>query len=109
MASFDSGSFSDVANTPTGRALWKFLNSEDSLARLDTATYLQRPALEGLQPQLLARFGDEIRPDRWKQMIGKMTRQIMEERGYSFVRAGARTKVRDLFTSAARYHKKASP
>lgn len=105
MSTFNGGSFSDVANTPTGRALWRFLNSEDALIRLETSTYLQRPALEGLQPQLIERFGDEIRPNRWKQLIGKMTRQIMEERGYSLVRAGVRTRIRDLFTSAARYAK----
>ena len=103
MFSFDAGSFSDMANTPTGKALWEFLNTEEIVIRLETTTYLKRPALEGVQPQLLAKFGDEIRPDRWKQMIGRMTRQIMEHRGYSLDQAGVRVSVSDLFTSAARY------
>lgn len=103
MATFDSGSFSDVANTPMGKKLWQLLNSEDSRIRLETATYLGRPALEGLQRQLLAAFGEEIRSDRWKQAAGRMTKQIMEERGYSFVRSGMKVRVKELFTTAALY------
>lgn len=105
MFDFNAGSFSDIANTATGKSLWEFLNSEEILIRLETATYLKCPALEGVQPQLLAKFGDEIRPDRWKQMIGRMTRQIMEHRGYALDQAGVRVGVSDLFTSAARYKK----
>ena len=103
MKNFDSGSFSDIANTPMGKKLWELLNSEDSRIRLETATYLGKPALEGLQLQLLAAFGDEIRLDRWKQATGRMTKQVMEERGYSFVRSGMKVKVKDLFTTAALY------
>jgi hypothetical protein len=105
MFDFDAGSFSDIAKTALGKGLWEFLNSEETIIRLETATYLKRPALEGVQPQLLAKFGDEIRPDRWKQMIGRMTRQIMEHQGYSLDQAGVRVSVSDLFTSAARYKK----
>ena len=103
MTTFDSGSFSDVANTPMGKKLWDLLNSEDSRIRLETATYLGKPALEGLQRQLLAAFGEEIRVDRWKQATGRMTKQIMEARGYSFVRSGMKVRVKDLFTTAALY------
>ncbi len=106
MFEFDAGSFSDLAETSTGKALWKFLNTEEALACLDTTTFLQRPALEGLQPQLLAKFGEEIRLDRWKQMTGRMVRQIMESRGYQLDQTGVRTRVGELFTSAARYKKK---
>ena len=105
MFDFDAGSFSDLAESSTGKALWKFLNTEESLACLDTTTYLLRPALEGLQPQLLAEFGEDIRPDRWKQMTGRMVRQIMEHRGYHLDQTGVRTRVSELFTSAARYKK----
>ena len=105
MPVFDAGSFSDIASTRTGTALWEFLNEEPTVIRLETATYLKRPALEGLQPRLLEKFGDKIRSDRWKQMIGRMTRQVMEHHGYALDQAGARTRVRELFTSAARYKK----
>lgn len=105
MFEFDAGSFSDIATSTTGAALWKFLNEGPTLIRLETATYLKRPALEGLQPQLLENFGDEIRGDRWKQLIGRMTRQVMEHHGYSLDQSGARIRIKELFTSAARYKK----
>ena len=103
MIEFDAGSFSDISGTPTGQGLWQFLNSEETLIRLETTTYLRRPALEGVQRQLLDEFGDEIKKDRWKQMIGRMTRQILESRGYRLDQNGVRTKIKDLFTSASRY------
>jgi DNA-binding IclR family transcriptional regulator len=103
MFDFNAGSFTDVSETPTGKALWAFLNDKDVLIRLETATYLQRPALEGVQPQLLEKFGDEIRGDRWKQMMGRMTRQIMEHKGYFLDQTGVRIRIGGLFTSAARY------
>lgn len=106
MFNFDAGSFSNLADASTGKELWKFLNTEKALIRLDTTTFLKRPALEGIQPQLLIKFGKEIKPDRWKQMIGRMVRQIMEHRGYILEQSGVRTRVGDLFTSAARYRKK---
>lgn len=105
MFNFYAGSFSDLADTSTGRELWQFLNTEDVFVCLDTTTFLKRPALEGLQPQLLEKFGKEIKPDRWKQMIGRMVRQIMEHRGYILDQTGVRMRVGELFTSAARYRK----
>ena len=106
MLSFDPGSFSDIAGTRQGRALWEFLNDPESIGILETTTYLRRPALEGLQDRLLAEFGDEIRGDRWKQMIGRMARQVMESRGYQLDQTRVNIRVGDLFTSAARYVKR---
>lgn len=105
MPDFDAGSFLDIATSRTGTALWKFLNEEPTVKCLETTTYLKRPALEGLQDQLLKKFGDEIRSDRWKQMIGRMTRQVMEHHGYTLDQVGAKVRVKELFTSAARYKK----
>jgi len=107
MNTFDAGSFADLADTPIAQALWQFLNSERSSDCLETTTFLRRPALEGLQPRLLAEFGEEIRADRLKQMIGRMTRQVMESRGYALDQTGVRIRVGDLFTSAARYRRMA--
>ena len=105
MLEFNPGSFSDLSNTETGRALWLFLNTDKAIDCLETTTYLKRPALEGLQPHLLSEFGEEIRKDRFKQMIGRMVRQIMENRGYRLDQSGVRTRINPLFTSAARYTK----
>ena len=105
MLDFDAGSFSDIANSPTGQLLWEYLNTPEAIACLETTTYLKRPALEGLQPRLLEEFGDAVRGDRLKQATGRMVRQIMEARGYQLDQMGVRTRVGDLFTSAARYKK----
>lgn len=100
---FNAGSFSDLSDTTLGKHLWEFLNRETSLACLETTTFLVRPALEGLQPALMKEFGERIESDRIKQMIGRMTRQLMEHKGYALDRAGVKTRVGHLFTSAARY------
>ena len=102
---FVAGSFSDVFETPLGKELWAYLERETSLACLETTTFLGRPALEGLQPGLTQHFGERIESDRIKQLIGRMTRQIMESRGYVLDRPGVKTRVGHLFTKAARYKK----
>ena len=109
MLTFDSGSFSDLANTPMGEDLWALMTAPESLIRLETATYLGRPAIEALQLQLLAAFGDSIRENRWKQVAGAMARQVMEYRGYQFVRSGVKIKVKDLFSTGAIYVKHPRP
>lgn len=103
MKDFKAGSFSDIYETKMGKDLWKLLNSDEIFIRLETTSYLRRPALEGVQRQLLEEFGDKIREDRWKQMAGKMTRDILEDKGFSLDQSGVRTKIKDLFTSASRY------
>ena len=105
MFNFNPGSFSDLSETTLGKCLWEFLNRKDSIIRLETATSLRRPAVEGLQPQLLENFGEEIKEDRFKQMIGRMVRQIMEYNGYSLDQTGVRIRPRLLFSSASRYRK----
>lgn len=105
MYKFQPGSFSDISSTEVGLELWSFLNSESSIIRLETATELRRPALEALQTQLVEKFGPTIKVDRWKQMTGRMVRQIMEHHGYSLDQTGVRIRDGVLFTSAARYTK----
>lgn len=103
MLSFDPGVYRVLFETDFGQASWKFLNSHDSILVLKTATYLKRPALEGLQEQLITEFGEQIRDDQAKRMVGRMTRQIMEHHGYQLQQTGALVRVGDLFTSAAKY------
>jgi hypothetical protein len=74
--------FASDYNTPTGQKLWKLLNREDVIARMETASDLDQPALKAVEDILLAEFGDTILPDRIKQMTGHMVRQIMEARGF---------------------------
>jgi len=105
MLPFNAGPFTDQSKTELGKKLWIFLNTKEALACFDTTTFLSRPALEGFQPQLLGEFGSEVWSDRCKQTVGRMVRQIMENRGYTLDRSGVRTKAKVIFTSAARYKK----
>ena len=86
MLNFEASPFADLAETSQGKALWNYLNSEEALACLETTTFLKRPALEGLQPKLLEKFGDSLDEksptgDRWRQMAGKMVSRAVQKKG----------------------------
>jgi hypothetical protein len=105
MTAYDPGSFSDLFHTPMGQALWAYLNEHDNLIRMDTATFLGRPAAEPLSPGLIAKFGDQVKQPRIKQFIGHMIRQILERRAYRIDRQNVRIRKIEwqMFTSATRY------
>lgn len=88
---FNAGSFTDICDSDKGRRLWVFLNSHDNKLRMKVASDLGRPALEAVSSLLLASFPDVFgdsypHVNRFKQMAGAMTRQVMESEGYSYVR-----------------------
>ncbi len=102
--------FSDIANSDFGIRLWKFLTSPDTLLRMDTATYLRRPACEAIQDELTNEFkefrvGGNSKFIRYKQMCGHMVRQIMEQRGYVLDSQRIPLRVGNLFRTATRYKK----
>lgn len=74
--------FANEYSTPTGKKLWELLNRPEVIARMETASDLDQPALKPVEDILLHELGDAILPDRMKQMTGHMVRQIMEDRGY---------------------------
>jgi hypothetical protein len=76
---------------------------------METATFLERAAVEPLTPGLVRHFGPEIAQDRLKQMIGHMTRQVMVALGYEIDRQGLRITRESLFTSATRYRRREEP
>jgi hypothetical protein len=100
---FDAGTFREIANSALGQSVWKLVNEHDNFIRMETATFLSRPAVEPLSPILLARFGEEVRQDRAKQMIGRMVRQILERRGYQIDQQSVRISKPNMFTSGTRY------
>jgi hypothetical protein len=97
--------FRDLAETELGGRLWAFLKRPDNLIRMETATLLDRAAVEPLAAGLVVEFGDEVRDDRTKQMIGHMTRQVMEALAYELDRTGLRITRPSLFTSGATYRR----
>jgi hypothetical protein len=103
---YDPQNFRDLAKTELGAALWAVLKHPHNLIRMETAALLDRAAVEPLAPILVAIFGDQVRDDRTKQMIGHMTRQIMEAMGYEVDRSGLRITRPSLFTSATTYRRR---
>lgn len=99
---YEPQNFRDLAESDLGRELWRWLRDRESVIRMETASYLERAAVEPLGPCLVEEFGPEIAEDRNKQFIGHMVRQVMEGLGYSLVQAGMRI-ARGMFTTGARY------
>ena len=101
--SYDPQQFRNIHETDFGQAIWQFLLRPDNVIRMQTATYLERAAVEPLADGLLAEFGVGMAEDRIKQYIGHAVRQIMEACGYHLDRQGMRITRDSLFTSASRY------
>lgn len=101
---YEPGQFKSTFKDHNGQAIWECITSADNLIRMETATYLSRPAAEPLSPQLLHTFGEAVKADRVKQMVGHMIRQIMEARGYRLDQSSVRiNRAGNIFSSAARY------
>jgi len=79
---YNGGRFGSTADTPLGRKLWKVINSSEALRAMAVASDLGQPAVAGIEEMLLQNFGEEVLPDRIKQLIGHMVRQVMEREGF---------------------------
>jgi hypothetical protein len=98
------GKFSDLASLSIGKKLWDFLTQQENIIRMETAVDLGKPAVEAVAGKLIERFGDDVRVDRVKQMIGHMVRQIMENRGYQLDSQNVKVlQDRRLFSKASKY------
>jgi len=101
---YDPQQFLELYRSELGQALWLFLNEPASVLRMETATYLGRPALEALSPSLQQQFGPAVFEDRVKRMAGHMVRQILQAHGYQLDRTGVKiTTPGNGFNTAARY------
>ncbi|MFH1215586.1 MAG: hypothetical protein V1706_03690 [Pseudomonadota bacterium] len=100
---YDAGNFSDLADLTLGIKLWEFLNRKDNIVRMETATDLGRTAAEAISKKLLEEFGDDIKVNRVKQMIGHMIRQVMENRGYQIGSQNVKVDDKRLFVKASKY------
>jgi len=97
--------FAKDFDTPNGKKLWALLTEATSIARMETASDLDQPALKSLEDILLDGMGDAILIDRMKQMAGHMVRQIMEDRGYLHDASDIRLSSEPVY-KASRYRRK---
>ncbi|MER8917713.1 hypothetical protein NKI32_28350 [Mesorhizobium sp. M0761] len=95
--------FRDLADTELGKEIWAYLKEYDNQIRMETATLLERAAVEPLAAGLIAEFGEDISDDRVKQMIGHMVRQVMFALGFEPERSALRITRPSLFTSGTTY------
>lgn len=102
MLCYNPDKFTSLYRSSLGQGIWEFLTKPETVARLVTASELGKPAVEGIEEQLLSEFREEVLADRVKQMIGHMVRQIMEQTGWVIDQSEVR--VRSVpFVKATRY------
>jgi hypothetical protein len=106
---YEPAQFKALFESEIGSPLWAFMNEPDNVLRMETASYLNRPAVEPLSPGLVERFGREaVAQDRTKMMIGHMTKQIMQRRGYEHAAYDGRIRAEgNVFKFGSKYRKKA--
>lgn len=96
--------FASLYDSELGQRICSFLTREDNVARLETASQLSKPAVEGIEEQLLAEFREEVLAGRVKQMVGHMVRQFLEQRDWVLDQTDV--KVQSVpFSKAARYRR----
>jgi len=108
---YDAWKFVQLAESDFGKKLWEFLNEHETFIRMETATRLKRPAVEGIAEELLINFNEEIKnlnnSDylRVKQMIGHMVKQVMASHNYHVFMKNVRVLSTNLFSKGTRYIK----
>ena len=104
MLTYRPEKFASLYVSELGQRIWRFLTRDDIVARLETASELSKPAVEGIEEQLLAEFRENVLADRVKQMVGHMVRQILEQRDWVLDQTDV--KVQSVpFSKATRYRR----
>ncbi len=104
MFVYNPEKFASLYETDLGQRIWDFLTRPENVARLETASQLSKPAVEGIEEQLLEAFREDVLADRVKQMVGHMVRQILEQRDWVLDQSDV--KVQSVpFSKAARYRR----
>ena len=102
MLTYEPQKFASLYASDIGQSIWTFLTRSENVVRLETASELGKPAVEGIAEQLLHEFGKDVLADRVKQMVGHMVRQILEQRNWVLDKSDV--KVQSVpFTKATRY------
>ena len=104
MPVYNPEKFASLYASDLGQRIWAFLIRPESIARLETASELGKPAVEGIEEHLLEAFREDVLADRVKQMVGHMVRQILEQRDWVLDQSDV--KVQSVpFSKATRYRR----
>ena len=82
MDEFDAGTFAQEYQSPDGQNLWSVLTRANVVARMETASDLGKPALAAVEEILLKEIGTVMLRKRFKQMAGRMVKQVLDRRGF---------------------------
>ena len=63
MFAYSPEKFASLYASELGQRIWAFLTLPENVARLETASELSKPAVEGIEEQLLAEFREDILSD----------------------------------------------
>ncbi|QFU21583.1 hypothetical protein FM038_005080 [Shewanella eurypsychrophilus] len=90
-----SPQFKALSKEEEAQQIWKILTLPESIVKVKVATYLRRPALEALTPELqnldvFQPTTDKKRRDQYKQMCGNFMSKIMEIEGYKIKQKGVK-------------------
>ena len=99
--------------TSFGHRLWyDFLTQDEIIGLMENASDNGKPAVEPLNQRLPGRYKQDFdqcgQVDLFKQMIGRMIRQILEGRGYELERGSVLVEPPgEFFTTGSVYRRKA--
>ena len=82
--------------------VWDIFRADDTIAEMERLTARNRPAVGAASEKLLA-LGDWVRGNDARKTFGKITRCVMEARGYAISSKGVETPDDPLFTRGTRY------
>lgn len=106
---FKNRFFGPLSQEPWAQEIWAFLNEDDSIRRMEAASALGRPALEGVVIDLEQGWGDHLGSDQARKMVGAMIKEVMEPRGWEIESQGLKMQYGHQFSVATRYQQRANP
>lgn len=103
------GGHFNIKSSTIEEALWRFMLRPENVIRMEAVTAVGRPAVEALSGPLVWEFGRDVVQPRIKQMVGHMTRQIMEALEYEVDHRRVRITRPCLFTTGMTFRLQGQP
>lgn len=82
MFTWNPEEFASLHKTDLGQHSWEFLTRPESLARLETASQVSKPAVDRIEEQFPDVFREYDLADRVMQIVCHIVRQILEQRDW---------------------------
>ena len=100
------GTYKGAAERETLRAIQNYIESNDAMIRMETASDLIKPTAEALSAQLIIRFGEVVKENRVKRFIGWYIRKVLEAHEFSLDQQNCKVcSPNNIFIRAARYRR----